>query len=183
VRITFGLLAYLTLSFVNPLRAQIEPSTAHRRHHGTDQHQAHFRVAPYLGHTIIAVEEGAAARVIGAYGLDLEYWPDASWGIGLHNDLEMESFVVVEDGQEDLERRRPIVSTLDLLVKPWKNLVLVVGPGIEMDPERNLGLLRLGLEYEIPLPHHWDFSPVLIYDSRFKAFDTWGVGVAAGYSF
>lgn len=60
VRITFGLQAFLTLSFVNQLWTQVEPSAALRRHCGTDQYRAHGRVTPYLGHTIIAVEEGAA---------------------------------------------------------------------------------------------------------------------------
>jgi len=143
----------------------------------------HFRIAPLLGHTLVALESGKAHRLIASYGLDLEYWPSGKWGIGLHNDIEMENFVIIRQGQSDLERSRPIVTTLDVLYKIWRDLVLLAGPGVEIDPQETLALLRVGLEYEFELNDHWDFSPALMYDTRRGAFDTWSFGIGVGRRF
>lgn len=135
-----------------------------------------FRIAPLIGHTLVAVNE-SEHRLIPSYGLDIEYWPSGKWGMGLHNDIELESFILIEEGEEDLERERPLVITLDGLYKVWKDLVVVAGPGLEFDPNKTLTLLRFGLEYEFEMTHHWYLSPAFIYDTRFNAFDTWGIGL------
>jgi hypothetical protein len=72
---------------------------------------------------------------------------------------------------------------MELLVKPWKGMVLQVGPGIEFEKEKNYNLIRYGLEYEFELTKHWDIAPTFFYDSRFNAFDTWSIALGVGKRF
>lgn len=175
--LSFGLFLFIMAATTSSAIAQHTPPQNNKH----PDHKA-FRIAPLIGHTLVAVNKNEH-QVIPSYGLDLEYWPSGKWGIGLHNDIELESFILVQEGKEDLERERPLVFTLDGLYKPWKNLVLVAGPGLEFDPGKTLTLLRFGLEYEFEMTHHWDLSPAFIYDTRFNAFDTWGIGLGVGKRF
>lgn len=171
------LLFILFLSMASLPTAQAQHDVAPK-----NSHHKPWRIAPLIGHTLIAVNEDEH-RLIASYGLDFEYWPSGKWGIGLHNDIELESFILVEEGKEDLERERPLVITLDGLYKIWKGMVVVAGPGLEFDPNKTLILLRFGLEYEFEMRRHWDLAPAIIYDTRFNAFDTWGIGLAVGKRF
>jgi len=146
-------------------------------------HEPHWRAALLLGHTFVPAI-GAQYSVIPSWGVDVEYWPTAKWGIGFHNDIELQSFVVERAGHEEfLEREYPLVLTLDALFKPWRGLVLQLGPGIELERSEHLFLLRVGLEYEIELGHHWDIFPSIFYDTRHQAFDTWAISFGIGKRF
>jgi hypothetical protein len=143
----------------------------------------HFRAAAFISHTFISgVVEGSRVA-IPSYGLDLEYWFDEKLGIGLHNDLELETFIVEQNREEYLEREYPVVSSLDLLYRPLKGLVLQIGPGIEIDRNQSFFLFRLGLEYEVELGHHWDLYPTVFYDAREDSYSTLSVGLGVGKRF
>jgi hypothetical protein len=115
--------------------------------------------------------------------LDLEYWFNPTWGIGSHNDLELISFEVEREGGTTFERETPVLLTLDALWKAWKGLVVLAGPGIELEKEENLFVLRAGLEYELELGSHWDVAPTIFYDIRLDAYDTFSVGLGIGKRF
>lgn len=143
----------------------------------------HFRGAVFISHTFIPAVAENTRVAIPSYGLDLEYWFNHDWGIGLHNDLELESFIIEQDHEEFLERDYPLVSSLDLLYRPWKGLVFQIGPGIEIDRNETFFLFRLGMEYEIELGHHWDLYPTFFYDTREDAFTTISLGLGVGKRF
>lgn len=143
----------------------------------------HWRVAVVLGHTFVPAAHGAAHAAVPSWGLDLEYWLSERWGLGLHNDLEIESFIVKDGNGEEIEREYPLVFTLDLLWRPYAGWVLQLGPGMELETNENYRLLRFGLEYEFHLPHHWDIAPTFFYDSRQGAYDTWSLGLGVGKRF
>ncbi len=143
----------------------------------------HFRGAVFISHTFIPAVAENTRVAIPSYGLDLEYWFNHDWGIGLHNDLELENFIIEQDHEEFLEREYPLVSSLDLLYRPWKGLVFQVGPGIEIDRNETFFLFRLGMEYEIELGHHWDLYPTFFYDTREDAFTTISIGLGVGKRF
>ena len=74
------------------------------------------------------------------------------------------SFVVESpEHEESFEREYPIVITADLLYNPWKDLVVFGGLGMEFDSNQNFFVHRIGIEYEVPIAGHWDFSPSLFY--------------------
>lgn len=144
-----------------------------------------FRIAALIGHTRIPDEHAGENFFIPFWGLDVEYWPHNQWGIGFHSDLELETFVILRDNteEEELERISPLVITLDALYKPWKGLVVQLGPGIEFEQSKNFALLRLGIEYEFELNHHWDIAPTVFYDTRFNEYHTWSIGLGVGKRF
>lgn len=164
------------------------PAAAQTDHHAPAPEHAsefrHFRIAPLIGHTFVPAGHLQDHFAIPSWGLDIEYWFNPRWGVGLHNDLEMQSFIIERvGGEEFLERDYPLVVTLDALFKPWRELVLVIGPGYELERNENFFLFRIGLEYEFELNHHWDLAPTFFYDSRQNAFNTWSVALGVGKRF
>ena len=154
-----------------------------------EEERPKYRAALLIGHTLIPDEHAGEHFFIPSWGLDLEYWFQEHWGMGLHSDVELESYVVFhQNGSELMERNLPVVVTLDALFKPWRGLVLQVGPGIELERSENLPLVRMGLEYEIELRNHWDLSPTIFYDGRFhsdvmRRVSTWSVALGVGKRF
>ncbi|MEM9895327.1 MAG: hypothetical protein AAF789_03065 [Bacteroidota bacterium] len=145
-----------------------------------DKH-SYWRISPLIGHTYVALEQGGEHTPIASWALDLEYWWSERAGLGLHNDLEIESFVVQNEKGEFISRNFPLVTSLDLLTKPWKELVLYAGPGIEFDRNESFILMRVGLEYEFLIDEKFDLAPTFFYDNRFNAFNTWTFAFGVGY--
>jgi hypothetical protein len=143
----------------------------------------HFRIAALIGHTFVPAGQSQEHLVIPSWGLDLEYWFNERWGIGLHNDLEIQEFIIEQENDELLERDYPLVLTLDALYKPWKGLVFQVGAGYEIEKTEDFFLARVGIEYEFEIGNHWDVSPMFFYDYRFEANDTWSFGLGIGKRF
>lgn len=166
------LLIFLLLVALRPLRSQ-------------DLHEElpKKRVAIYLGHTLIPELSSEERFVIPSWGLDIDYWFNQDIGLGIHSDLELETFVVRGNQPEELERTYPLVLTLDGLYRPYQGLILQAGPGVEIDPEKSFFLARLGVEYEIQLTHHWDLSPTIFYDHRINNFGTWSIALGTGKRF
>ena len=145
------------------------------------EHHSYWRISPFIGHTFVALEKGGEHTPIASWALDVEYWWKESIGVGLHNDLEIESFIVEDTDGEFIERHFPVVVSLDFLFKPWKGIVVYGGPGMEFDSNESFGLMRTGIEYEFVLDDHFDVSPTFFYDNRFGAFNTWTFAFGVGW--
>jgi hypothetical protein len=146
----------------------------------------HFRASAALYHTYIKTESATDKKylIVPSLGFDLEYWFTEKFGLGSHNDLELISFEVEKEGHTTLERENPMLFTMDALWKPYKGLVLLLGPGVEFEKTENLFVVRGGLEYEFELKSsHWDISPTIFYDSRRHAYDTFSFGLGVGKRF
>lgn len=146
---------------------------------------SYFRISASLAHTFVPEEtaNGTKNVVLPSFALDVEFWINDYWGIGLHNDLELMTFEVKEDEHIFVEREYPVLITLDLLWKPFNELVVFVGPGIELEPTENFFVFRSGFEYEIPISSNWDLSPLVFYDIRDGAYNTLSIGLGVGYRF
>ena len=144
-----------------------------------------FRMSIVLYHTHIGTRtsDGKEMLIVPSVGLDLEYWFNQKWGIGSHNDLELVNFEVEGRAGTFIERETPVLLTLDALWKPWKGLVLLAGPGVELEKTENLFVMRGGLEYELELGSHWDVAPTVFYDYRKDVYDTFSVGIGIGKRF
>lgn len=174
---------YLFL-FIFSVNSYGQRGEGHQAHHNLATHP-HYRVAALIGHTLIPAEDAGENFFIPSWGLDLEYWFNQQWGLGLHSDLEIETFVILNNNSEGeaLERLSPLVLTLDALYKPWKGLVLQMGPGIEFERSENFALFRLGIEYEFEIHDHWDIAPTIFYDSRLDEYQTWSFALGIGKRF
>lgn len=158
----------------------------HSEHSKTDHNDSYFRISFGLAHTYLPEEtsDGTKNLILPSIALDIEYWINHRWGIGLHNDLELLNFEVKEDhDQIFIEREFPVLITLDGLWRPYKDLVLFFGPGIELEENKNFFVFRVGGEYEIPFASNWDLSPMVFYDMRDGAYNTLTIGLGVGYRF
>lgn len=150
-----------------------------------EESEGPLRIGFLLMHTYIPTEtsKGRELLVLPSIGLDIEYWFSERFGIGMHNDIELESFEVEKEEAEIIERAFPFVLTLDGLFKIGKKWVLVLGGGVELEADESFALFRTGIEYEVNIGPGWDLSPSFAYDFRVNAFDTWSVGLGLGYRF
>lgn len=151
-----------------------------------NENESHFRISAGLAHTYLPEEttDGTQNLILPSIALDIEYWFNHRWGIGLHNDLELLNFEIKDnDDQVFIEREFPVLLTFDALWKPYKELVLFVGPGVELEQEKNYFVFRAGCEYEIPFSSNWDLAPLVFYDMRDGAYNTLTVGLGVGYRF
>lgn len=142
-----------------------------------------FRLAVLIGHTSVPSRENPDHLFIPSWGFDVEYWFSRKLGLGIHNDIELQSFLVEGNHEMTLEREYPLVLTLDLLYKPVGDLVLLAGPGYELEKMEDYKLIRFGVEYEFEFGNHWDISPTLFYDTRMNAYDTWSIALGVGKRF
>jgi len=166
-----------------PVLAQHSSNDLHESNLEKEHTVRHFRIAALIGHTFVPAGQSQEYLVIPSWGLDLEYWFNQTWGIGLHNDLEIQEFIIEKEQDEFLERDYPLVLTLDALYKPWRGLVFQAGAGYEIEKTEDFFLARAGIEYEFEIGNHWDVSPMFFYDYRFEANDTWSLGLGIGKRF
>lgn len=145
---------------------------------------AYWRAMALISHTVIDAGQVSGPLIVPSFGFDLEYWFNHSAGLGWHSDVEIESFQIYYAEGTSVKKNFPIVSTIDMLWKPWRDLVLMAGPGVEFEQSHNYYLVRMGLEYEISFGHHWDIAPSFFYDKRIGAdFNTFSLGLGLGKRF
>jgi hypothetical protein len=178
---------YLLFLYCLPFTITAQDSSPHQNSLPTKA--AHFRVVGVMAHTYVPSGVGADRLFIPSWGLDIEWWQNNHWGVGIHSDLELQTFVIRQRNEETLERAHPFVMSLDLLYRPYKGFVIQIGPGVELERHKDYLLMRTGIEYEFefhgdgPKYGAWDISPMLFYDHRLKANDTWSIGIGIGRRF
>lgn len=140
-----------------------------------------FKIAAVMGHTYINSGGPEGNLYIPSWGLDIDFWLSPNWGIGLHNDVEIENFVVEKDEAEFIERVNPLVFTLDALYNLGQGFIVSIGPGVELEQNASFALVRAGLEYEYDMNQQLYFMPTLYYDQRFDGYSTTSFGLGVGY--
>jgi len=142
----------------------------------------YHRIAVSLSHAHvrdgIRSDGKAAWTVLGAWGLDYDYFPVPKWGIGLHTDMVLEDFEVqdhlsTDNSQKVLERSFPFSATAALTFKPMRHLSTSIGLGSEYAPEETLFLTSFGVEYGWELPKRFEFGIGINYEVKWNAYDTW----------
>ena len=160
-----------------------------QEHNDPEEHGQfkNHRISAIIGHTFVPNGEPDVGRsgtvIVPSWGLDYEYWFNHKWAIGFHSDLELISYVVDNQERQELERERPVILSLVGLFKPVHQLVVYIGPGIELEKNENFFVFRLGVEYEFEIGHHWDLSPGFFYDNKEGIFDSWSLGLAVARRF
>ncbi len=130
-----------------------------------------FRIIGIIGHTLVN-NQGLDNVFVPSWGLDVEYWFNNKWGIGLHNDVEIETFVIRNSQNDEIERVNPLVFTIDALHQFGGGFVIFLGPGIELEKEESYYLMRVGMAYEKAISRTFYIGPGLSLDQRFDGYNT-----------
>ena len=148
--------------------------------HNEKDNSRGYRIAGIIGHTLIKTQ-GVDKVFVPSWGLDIEYWFNHKWGLGLHNDIEIETFIILDEDDMEIERVNPLVLTLDALYQFGGGFVVTIGPGIEIEKEASFYLMRLGIEYEKDITDRFYLLPNLFLDQRFDGYNTWNIGLGVGF--
>jgi hypothetical protein len=146
----------------------------------------HHSVGLLIGHTQVrqGANEGNKKWLnLPSFALDYNYFFSEKWSAGLHNDIVIENFKVVDYDEEVIERSRPLASILTAGYKPGKHFTYQLGLGGEFAKEENLALLRIGAEYGLEISNDWEFIANLVYDLKWNAYDSFGLSVGISKSF
>ena len=154
------------------------------------EHEAGFKphhsLGILIGHTHVFKGRDAAGNrkvlSLPSWGIDYNFMFKPKWGIGFHTDIIVETFEVekhLEGGGHDevVERTRPVAPALMGLYKPNHHWTLMFGAGMEYAKEETFFLNRAGAEYAAELAKGWEVFGALNYDFRWKAYDTWSIGL------
>lgn len=119
-------------------------------------------------------------------GLNYNYKFHPIWAIGLHNDIVIEDFEVEQhlrsgggNDNEILQRSYPLASVLVASYKPGKSFNYMFGAGGEFAHTGTLFLIRIGIEYVLPISKYWEFNLNLVNDLKLNAYNSvsYGVGI------
>jgi hypothetical protein len=165
----------------------LSPVVSFAQEEGHEEKETHHRVSIMIAHTHVpkgvSSVTGSGALVIPSWGLNYEYWFNRKWAIGLHNDMEISTYVIEDENGGLLERTRPLIVTVVGIFNPWKGLELITGFGREFEEHQNFWVYRFGIEYELGIGHHWDIAPALTFDVKENLYDSWTLGLVIGKRF
>lgn len=167
----------------------------HKEDHDAEPHKKHA-VSASINHTVIfsAIKNGESQSSVNvpSFGLNYTYAISKKWGIGLHNDIILEDFLVKGESSHDdpatrstedeivvIERGRPISMAIMGIYKPIPNLGIMAGAGMEFSSHEDYAVIRFGLEAPVHLPKHWEVFGVVTYDIMIDAYTslTYGIGI------
>ncbi|ANW97116.1 hypothetical protein AXE80_12840 [Wenyingzhuangia fucanilytica] len=145
------------------------------------------RISLVLGHSYLNLgfELGNKDVLsIPSFGFDYEYWFKPKFGVGIFADIELISHKDAEQLHGGIiDREFPLVLTVDALWSPIKHLEFVFGPGVIFENGKVKDLIRVGLEYDLDLSHHWDVAPSLFYDHAADGISNISIGIGIGKRF
>jgi hypothetical protein len=163
------------------------PFTSNGQEHEPEDALKHHRISTVLGHTHVPLGTPAVANggnlVVASWGLNYEYWFSKKWGLGLHNDVEIASYVIEDDSGSTIERSRPVIVSLVGIYNPWEGLEFITGFGRELETHHSFWVYRVGVEYEIEFGHHWDLAPAFIVDIKENLYNSFTLAIVIGKRF
>ncbi|OHX66369.1 hypothetical protein [Flammeovirga pacifica] len=153
------------------------------------------KIAFYMGYTAIPQAINHDVLIVPTIGFDYTYRLNNKFSIGLVNDLEMAQYVVEVEGNQELhhgeeaketevlEREFAYVGAVVLFYSPIEGWNIGIGPGIELEKNKNLMVGKVLLEKEFELPGEWEIAPTLQYDIKEDVYDSWSLGLTFGKRF
>lgn len=159
---------------------------------GDDDHEVDHRkhkIAPMMGYTYVfdAIDSEfgttSANRLVPTFGLDYTYTLNHKWTIGWFNDIELGTYTIssINNG-ERLIRERVFVTALVGMYKLTERFSVLMGAGLEIEHHKNFGVLRIGMDYEVPINENWATGFGMTYDYK-EDYSALGFGVSFGRSF
>jgi len=121
--------------------------------------------------------------IVPAIGIELFYNINQKWGIIWANEVTMQSYVVNNEKEDNLQREFPFVSALVANYHIGKRFYINAGPGIEIEKHKSFLIFRAGIEYELVISEGWDVAPAIHYETKQGKFGTVYLGVTIARHF
>lgn len=136
-----------------------------------------------ITHIPAAIEDGekTSEEFIPTLGVDYFYHFKKGWRLGLVMDYEFANYIVKFD-KEDLTREGALVTGILVGYEFAEKWAILLGPGIEFERNKNIGILRSSLEYELELSEFWGLFPSANYDFK-QEYSTWSVNIGISRRF
>ncbi len=197
----FMLLRLLLLLIPNILASQEHEQGEKHNDNAHGNHEVHKKhvISASINHTLIfsAIknESSSSNITLPSFGLNYSYFFNKKWGIGLHNDIILEDFVVKkssnlsrssETEEENIgviERGTPVSMAIIAIYKPLPFLGLIAGAGREFSPHEDFTVIRFGVEIPYHLPKNWELFGVVSYDINIDAYTSLTYGIGIGKQF
>jgi len=147
----------------------------------------HWRIGFGIGHSYLPAGNHTTDEVnilvIPTIGLDIQYWFNPKFGLALKNELEIISYVIEHDDENEIEREYPIISVLVAMYKLKNGPSFYLGGGYEIEVNQNFFIVKAGIEYELEIGRHWDVTPELYYFNKDGKAGGFGLAITFGKRF
>jgi hypothetical protein len=153
--------------------------TLAQEHLEENEHEKRHWVAIAFGYTHIpeATEDGQLEEsvFVPTIGLDYFYKLNEEWFVGGAFDIEVGRYEVDYENEE-LTRETAIVFGALVGYELLPGWALLAGPGLEIEKNKNLFILRFSTEYTFELGKEWGLFPSFTYDFK-KEYSSYAFGV------
>jgi hypothetical protein len=153
---------------------------------GLEQKGRDHRIAAGIGHTFAlhGTEEGGKELLgLPTWSFDYDYTLSAQWGLGLQCELIAESFIVKKTDGTEVVREWPIALMPVALFRVNRWLSVLGGGGVELAPESNVAMSRLGFEAGWEFESVWEVNIAVFWDNKFKTYDSFSLCMSIGHLF
>jgi hypothetical protein len=133
--------------------------------------------------TEIAIDGEQRIFWVPTWGILYDFEVSERFALGIHADIFLQSFKIEEKDGEIITRDYPIAVAMVGNYNIFNRLWLSLGGGIELERERNLGLVTVGLEYVVPIQEQWKLTPSLSFDAKIDGYQNWILGLAVARRF
>lgn len=182
----FNKLTWLLIFALMSTIANYGQEKSSHEHENETEDFHHHSIGFLISHSYISLGQTDGDRdwlIAPSLALNYNYLFNEKWGLGWHNDLIIEEFIVedVRENSAELERSFPFSTMLVGLYKPSEHWSLLIGGGVEIEENESFGLIRFGAEYGIEISGpKLEVLFAVNYDLLIDAYDSvnFGIGIA-----
>ncbi len=186
---------FCTLLVLQPVRAQEESESISGHYEESEEEENNknsFALVIAHAHINSGLKNGERDDIaIPAFGLHYNRKMGKKWGLGIHTELLIEEFEVVdsrgtltelaksknETEEIGLERGKPFSVALMGIYELHKHLAILVGGGMEFSKNENFALVRIGVDIPVVERNNWEAFGTINYDITIDAYDSFNFGI------
>lgn len=140
-----------------------------------------------LSHTYVPkgreVGDGDDLLILPSLGLEYNYKLKPRLTIGGHVEVEIMNYVLEPKNDTVITRDYPIISAVMLQYEVIDGLWFGLGPGYEIERNKNLWVAKFSLEYEFETKNHISFGPQIGLDVKEVGTSSYSFGLNIGKGF
>jgi hypothetical protein len=175
------LICYILIIHGLGITAQKHEDAGSADHHADTEHGAGHKITLVMAYSFIDnsfTPQSNDILIVPTIGFNYDYFFNSRWGLGLHTDILLQQYKVEKHGsQEEIIRENPVGLAGMVLFRPFHSWIFMAGYGVEIEKNENFQMIRVGVEYGIPLPKHWEVGFSLEFDYKIKTYSSLMFGV------